>query len=179
MERLIYLQQFVDLEVDARLFEMDSSYASEVVKRRVQQPNELGCVEHTLQRREPYAKVNLRQKDFGNQYLHHIALIAADRKNELKAVVATNKSLSQNDHNRLQVSHLCHNSYCVNHNHLVVEAAKDNLARNSCKGSHNIQFFIAGDEYIWNGCPHRKSPLHKHCILPFRTVEMNPGYNCI
>jgi hypothetical protein len=33
-----------------------------------------------------YQKVNLRAQNYGNVYLHHLSLIAADRANELLAV---------------------------------------------------------------------------------------------
>jgi hypothetical protein len=179
LERSIYLQQFAGLDVDSAILKMTDDFASSTLQQRSNQPNTLGCIEHTLQRNDSYAKVNLRSQSFGNQYLHHIALIAAGRRDELKAVIATNLLLPSNDPNRLQVSHLCHNSHCINQQHLVVETAKDNLARSSCKGMSILQFFIVGDEYVLMGCPHRKSPVSKHCILPLKIVDIHPGYNAL
>lgn len=179
LERSIFLQTFAGLDVNAAILKLDVPFASKIIAERSQQPNSLGCIEHSLQKNEPYAKVNLRNYNLGNQYLHHIALIAAGRRDELKAVIATNQHLKQNDANRLQVSHLCHKSHCINHQHLVVETARDNLARNSCKGMSMLQFFIAGEEYVLNVCPHRSPPISKHCILPLKIVDIHPGTNIL
>jgi hypothetical protein len=57
-------------------------------------------------------------------YLHHPALIADDRRDELSWCTQAN--------NLFQVSHLCHIGGCFNPKHLLVEESERNKARNSC-----------------------------------------------
>lgn len=82
-------------------------------------------------------------------YVHHLALIAAGRKEELL-------KKSKDDH----VSHLCHQRTCFNAAHLVVESSKKNRDRNKC----------IGWTYINCPCPcnHKFNPCNHipQCILP-------------
>ena len=83
-------------------------------------------------------------------YIHHLALIAADRSSELENIKEEKK----------QVSHLCHNRICYEHTHLVVEKAEMNLNRNKCHGWTWITC-PCGCEYKFNPCTHQPQ-----CILP-------------
>ena len=78
-----------------------------------------------------------------NVYLHHLTLIAAGRAHELRRLYKRG----------YQVSHLCHKTWCFNPEHLVVESARRNNARNSCKGN----YVISHGDMTWNPCPHGRS----------------------
>lgn len=82
-------------------------------------------------------------------YIHHLALIAANRQQDLQGVSEGK-----------QVSHLCHNRTCFQPDHLVVEDAKVNRERNKCQGWTWITC-PCGCNYKFNPCTH--SP---QCILP-------------
>src|SRR5690606_421699 len=56
-------------------------------------------------------------------YVHHLTLIVAGRKDELRGFVEGK-----------QASHLCHNRCCFRASHLVVEDGEANRARNQCRG---------------------------------------------
>jgi hypothetical protein len=91
--------------------------------------------------------VKLKLTSGGTEYyLHHLALIAVGRGEEMRT----------NGH---QVSHLCHNCNCFNAEHLIVESGEANRDRNKCQG------------WTWIKCPHGElfNPCHQHtpkCILP-------------
>jgi hypothetical protein len=73
-------------------------------------------------------------------YIHHLALLAAGRDEELHKVFEDSQ----------QVSHRCHRSRCFEAKHLIVESGEDNRDRNECRGKDNT-----------HKCPH-----HPPCILP-------------
>ena len=56
-------------------------------------------------------------------YLHHLALVAADRRDELALV---------RQGGDFECSHICHNTGCFNAEHLVVETSSTNKQRNFC-----------------------------------------------
>jgi len=58
---------------------------------------------------------------------------------------------------------LCHNSKCFNPEHLVVEDAAQNKARNTCKEAIVLTL---PDGTSFNPCRHWKAPPYKRCVLP-------------
>jgi len=93
----------------------------------------------------PKCKVGGSRAEF---YVHHLALIAAGRKDELRGL-----------NNGKQVSHLCHHRNCFNASHLIVEDGEANRERNKCHGWTWIEC-PCGCKYSFNPCKH--SP---QCIL--------------
>jgi hypothetical protein len=87
-------------------------------------------------------------------FMHQIALIAAGKRKEMRGIGKTGAT----DH----ASHLCHNSACFNPRHVVVESAKLNKWRNSCRG-HKI---IYSGRVVWHPCVHGMVESYKRCILP-------------
>jgi len=91
-------------------------------------------------------KVGGRKTEY---YIHHLSLLTSDRGNELKGVK-----------DGQQVSHLCHERTCFNPDHLTVEDAVKNRARNKCISWTWITC-PCGCGHEFNPCPHSPS-----CILP-------------
>lgn len=99
-------------------------------------------------------------------YLHHLALVADDRRDELSWCTQAN--------NIFQVSHLCHNGGCFNPRHLLVEESERNKARNSCQG-HEIIEYSGWGPMRYNPCPHGgERREYVKCILPTRFID-EPG----
>ncbi len=91
-------------------------------------------------------KVGGSKKEY---YIHHLALLNANRKIELQGLLQGK-----------QVSHLCHQRTCFNPEHLIVEDAEANRDRTRCK---NWKWVCCpcGCNHKFNPCTH--SP---QCILP-------------
>jgi hypothetical protein len=99
-------------------------------------------------------------------YMHHLALIADGRRDELSRCTQANSIF--------QVSHLCHNGGCFNPAHLRVEEAARNRARNSCQGHEIVEYSGIGP-MRYHPCPHGgESNAYYRCILPRRLIEQ-PG----
>ena len=109
----------------------------------------------------PDVKIGIKK-----MYLHHLALIADDRMDELSWCTQAN--------NIFQVSHLCHNGGCFNPAHLKVEESARNKDRNSCQGHEIIQYNGSGP-MRYNPCRHggELGEYHK-CLLPTRVIS-GPG----
>lgn len=115
-----------------------------------------------------YVKSNLRNtkhplhsnRKIGiNVYVHHLAIIASGRGNQLGVAG------SRGSH---EVSHLCHQSGCFNPDHLVVEPGDLNRARNTCHGKVVIEHAGA----VLHPCSHWcwGNGGHRECILPKATI---------
>ena len=98
-----------------------------------------------------YAKAKLRGSGIRREfYLHHLVVLMKANGEEHIKLVGDGKH---------EVSHLCHQSTCINHDHIVVETKQQHKQRQACHGS------------TWVSCPcceHSFSPC-KHdpqCILP-------------
>lgn len=101
-------------------------------------------------------------------YLHCLALIADSRVEELGWCTQAN--------NRFQVSHLCHNGGCFNPEHLVVEEAALNKARNSCQNHEIIEYSGLGP-MRYNPCRHGgERGAFRKCILPTRPISESGNY---
>ena len=101
-------------------------------------------------------------------YLHHLALIADDRLDELSWCTQAN--------NIFQVSHLCHNPGCFNPAHLKVEESARNKARNSCQG-HEIIEYSGWGPMRYNPCRHGgESGVFVKCLLPTRAITAPGNY---
>lgn len=99
-------------------------------------------------------------------YLHHLALIADNRRDELEWCTQAN--------NLFQVSHLCHNGGCFNPEHLRVEESDRNKARNSCQG-HEIIEYSGWGPMRYHPCPHGGAMKEFYkCVLPVRSIT-EPG----
>jgi len=99
-------------------------------------------------------------------YLHHLTLIADNRRDELGWCTQAN--------NIFQVSHLCHVPGCFNPKHLKVEESARNRARNSCQG-HVIIEYSGWGPMRYHPCVHGgELGEYSRCILPTRPIA-NPG----
>ncbi|KAM0748776.1 hypothetical protein T439DRAFT_53703 [Meredithblackwellia eburnea MCA 4105] len=88
-------------------------------------------------------------------YIAHIAFLAFYTVDALGFTYLPNK-----DNNRMDISHLCHNMFCFNPDHVVGEAHKYNIERNECKIYH------MGDKYDPDYvCPHGDGVTIPRCIL--------------
>jgi len=87
--------------------------------------NDFGCILAQKATNKSNGKGYVKCKVAGSRkefYAHHIALVVANRDNEL----------SQVRHLNYEISHLCHNPRCFNASHLVAESKAVNLSRLSC-----------------------------------------------
>ena len=151
-----------------------------ILSKRTAQAPELGC---WVASNEPahdngYKAVNLAntksrvegrtQETIGirKMYLHHLALIAADRRDELSWCTQAN--------NIFQVSHLCHNGGCFNPDHLQVEETATNKARNSCQGHVILEYSGLGPLRYHPCCHGGERNTLRQCILPTRYIHA-PG----
>lgn len=118
--------------------------------------NKRGCL---LARKKPsrttgYVKMktpglNTRKE----HYIHHVALLAADRRDDYERIHPKTTDCS----------HLCHHNNCFNAAHLNVEDKQTNLDRNGCKRAKIV--YLDG-ELRDNPCPHRPS-----CLLERLDIE--------
>ncbi|KAK9253194.1 zinc-binding loop region of homing endonuclease-domain-containing protein [Lipomyces tetrasporus] len=55
-----------------------------------------------------------------------------------------------------QASHLCHQTNCINPDHLVVETQQVNLSRKMCSVKVNVKTSVNGRDYFLKAeeCPH-------------------------
>ena len=67
--------------------------------------------------------------------MHQLAIVARGGIAELRATL---KGKGDDATQIYEASHLCHNDYCFNPDHLVVEPRKDNRARQGCNGLVSI-----------------------------------------
>ena len=137
----------------------------------------LGCWICNLQPGHPngYIKINLRnttcnppgsnsfQPELGIQpWLHQLVIVGKGQGAMLPLTTGTGG---------YEVSHLCHNPACFNPEHIVVERAELNRARNSC---HDRVVFEVEGLIVINPCPHWNDAawnlgergLGKACVLP-------------
>jgi len=152
------------------VLEFTPSYAKELLRTRTEPTpsNDIGCFNHTLAAHSKstfYAKVNLKSQ-LGevnkNVYLHHLAVLAKTNEDGKAMLQGVYASSSLDGNQALEVSHLCHNTKCVNPDHLTVETKAANLGRSSCKNQKRVHFGQKG----YDPCDHRKAPTYKSCILP-------------
>lgn len=131
--------------------------------------NDLDCwmTDNVAAHETGYVKVNLRntQRPGGggkigvSPWAHQLAIVAKGRGARLQAVAGGG----------FNVSHLCHNAGCFNPEHVDVEEAEVNRARNSCQTS---VVFTAPDGTTFHPCPHHSlGSLRRSCILPRINVQ--------
>lgn len=101
----------------------------------------------TADRSRGWIKCKVGSSSKREYYIHHLALLAADRGAELGQVFI-GRNPDQVFTDRKQVSHLCHNPICFNEEHLIVETASENLERNMCKGWKNDHLPLSLWTYI-------------------------------
>jgi hypothetical protein len=90
-------------------------------------------------------------------YVHHLVIVAT-----LKG------DTSQFANNNYEVSHLCHNTDCINAEHVRLESKELNADRNRCNGQSWITC-PCGCEHTFNPCKHEPQ-----CILPGRPQQSAP-----
>ncbi|KAK9311664.1 zinc-binding loop region of homing endonuclease [Lipomyces starkeyi] len=90
--------------------------------------------------------------------LHQIALIADNRRDELKTTLGSYS---------YDVSHLCHNRKCFNPEHLIVESRTNNQRRRICNG-HKI---LVHDGFSYHPCAHGSVEKMRKCILPVQHLQ--------
>src|ERR1700761_8773135 len=100
-----------------------------------------------------------------NPYAHQLAAVAAGCGQMIMNTVTNAASY--------QVSHLCHNGSCFNPDHLVVESAALNKARNVCQGQ---VMTICNCGLIYNSCCHGSVEMMKKCLLPSARVQCGHSY---
>ena len=120
--------------------------------------NEIGCWLAQKARHNGfgtgYIRIRLGKERY-EYYAHHVSVAYYKNKVELALVYrAPNEK-------EYQVSHLCHNSICFNPDHLIVEPAEINRARNTCSGHHALIQCPCPCEYRFSRCTHNPK-----CILP-------------
>ncbi|CAO1623149.1 unnamed protein product [Sympodiomycopsis kandeliae] len=127
-----------------------SKQAQKIYKRHIYRPHSFDqsdfpstCVEpKNTSKYDKYVKINTRHTKSAvddtllekSVFGHHLALVAVSRGQDLSGLFISDKDT------RNQVSHLCHNTYCCNPNHLVVEPDYVNKKRNACRGSTYLTF---------------------------------------
>ena len=172
-----------ETEAYSAIIDLPVGMAKIIIEESTQEQNELQCIIHKYTKKEHYGSVNLNKREglflpgsttekypYAKYYLHHIAMLLkkGGRKklmSVLKEKNPTNPRLAKQEY---EISHLCNNSHCINHEHLEVEPKKDNQDRNSCNG-HRIVEFIPLNEKVFtlDPCIHRKkNKIRKSCILP-------------
>jgi hypothetical protein len=170
-------------------------HAKELLQARVSQAalrdldsNPLGCYFTELVQPWPknctkaYIKIDLRnvksrvpgfetRKISGNLWLHAIAILTQPDERWKLALTHGGE--------RFHCSHLCHNHWCFNPAHIVVEIAADNLLRNSCHDQKIVEFKDphSGQISKYHPCVHGDHGVMRRCILP--TILMHdqiPGH---
>lgn len=165
------------------MMELTQTQVNNLITRYTRSQNENECWLSTLSEKEKYNSValsklssvklgsELRSFSSGPVYLHHLAvLLKRDGQALLRKVQSTR--LKKKSEDIYQVSHLCHNSHCLNPSHLVVETKQDNLGRNQCQRQKKIKLNWLTGGMILHPCPHRKTTrLKLECILPSVTID--------
>lgn len=142
--------------------------------RDVLQDNNAGCwFSNAKPKKGPYTLLNLvktphpsGQGNIGFAVYRHRLAIVAKGEASLLALASTN----------YQISHLCHNGGCFRPEHLEMEPAELNTARNECRGR---SILMLPDGVFLHPCPHWDwlgSRGHPKCILP---VEYIPENTCM
>ena len=147
-------------------------HAIAIINRQCDAHNQLGCMLSSNRAGHPngYIKINLTHtkgsdgEQLGFQpWLHQIALIASNRLLQLQFT---------GGRGGYETSHLCHEGGCFNPDHLVVETAQANKARNSCHG----HWIVKHGGMTWDPCVHGEDGVRKKCILPVKVLD--DGYHC-
>jgi hypothetical protein len=116
-----------------------------------------------------YSQVDGRTREkigIWKMYLHHLALIGADRRDELEWCTQANSVL--------QVSHFCHNGKFFNPRHLLAEESSKNKTRNPCQGHEIVEYNGLG-AMRYHPCTHGgERNAYRRCILPARRIG-EPG----
>lgn len=166
------------------LKDLDPSWTRDLVKRLYCTPlttTKLGCWISKLAPAHPngYIKVNLRNTPYKPQpeqperklgiqpFLHQLAIVGKGQGLRLPLTTGAGG---------YEVSHLCHNSGCFNPEHLVVERAALNKARNACRGRAVLE--IESTMRI-HPCPHWDDAewnngadgLRMQCVLPVLKIS--------
>jgi hypothetical protein len=100
-----------------------------------------------------------------NPFAHQLGAVAAGLGQMLMNTVTNAASY--------QVSHLCHNGSCFNPEHLTIESAVLNKARNTCQGQ---VITICSCGQIYNSCCHGSTEMQKRCLLPTARVQCGHAY---
>lgn len=95
-----------------------------------------------------------------NLFCHHIAFFSSAEFDSFSldsavGMAEVKKRLTAN----WEFSHLCHNTGCINPDHLTLESAQDNQARNMCNGWAFVECPQCSE--VFNPCKH-----WPQCILP-------------
>lgn len=163
-------------EVGRAMLKITTELATAIIDKYSQRgESNIGCRLSTLTKNERYSSIDLSKTAYrvpdtnikfpsGKYYLHHIAILQDPiQRHRLKAVFNTATSTVGN---RYQVSHRCHQSHCINLEHLVIESAEDNLKRNSCQSQQIAVVKQGNRRLILHPCPHRAlTKVKKECIL--------------
>lgn len=139
--------------------------------RDVSLDNDAGCwFSSTKPKKGPYTLLNLvktphpsGQGNVGFAVYRHRLAIVAKGEASLLALASTN----------YQISHLCHNQGCFRPEHLEMEPAELNTARNECRGR---SIMVLPDGVSLHPCPHWDwlgSRGHPKCMLPVEYIPEN------
>lgn len=180
-ERLGERAESYSKEVQAAILSLPADEAREIIDLHSKHFTDLGCIEHSLTRSEKYGHINLSKvKDLrmpgtdnkypsGKYYLHHIAVLLKNNGHNLLKSVLKVKETAQAKlaTQEFEVSHLCHNSRCINPSHLIVEPSKDNRARNACQGQRVVELTTEKNRtFVFHPCIHKKTTKARlECIL--------------
>ncbi|KAK9489249.1 zinc-binding loop region of homing endonuclease-domain-containing protein, partial [Lipomyces doorenjongii] len=147
--------------MDSHKFDkITQTMANELVRSYHHRTTSLGCWESNCRpRRLGYVYVDVRRGACRlTPGLHQLALIAGNRRDELKVTL---------DSNSFDISHLCHNNICFNPEHLIVESRLNNRRRQACNG-HDI---LVHDGFSYHPCSHGVVEKMRKCILPVRPLQ--------
>ncbi|KAK9359532.1 zinc-binding loop region of homing endonuclease-domain-containing protein [Lipomyces starkeyi] len=122
--------------------------AQELIDRYRGDTTELGCWQSTLKAHSKNSSSMVILKKLPvRPYLNQVALIAANRLDELK---------------KLWVRGLCHNNRCINPEHIIIESKSNNLKRKACIG----KTAVVREGVTDHQCPHGRVEKMRTCILP-------------
>lgn len=185
--RQIYIQELAERSATVRVerpvaeatLELSEAEIGQILETRTIAEGDIGCLVATITPNESYAHVNLskfrnlrrrngQRYPSGKYYLHHLAALSAHGASMLGTVYNSNDRVPRE---QMQVSHLCHNSRCVQGVHLVIESSADNIARNQCQNQKTVRFSIGRRQFVFNPCPHRRTTrVRQECILPEKEI---------
>ncbi len=135
-------------------------------------PQGLGCWFPSQESGHPrgYTRVNWRNSVAPNgarigvnPYLHQLAAVARGLGSRL---------LLAQQHGTHHVSHLCHNTACMNPGHVTVESSQKNQSRKPCNGAVKLRF---PDGSLVNPCK-CGSDGSPDCVLPVWAKPPERGY---